>query len=183
MRPFRGQPEADLTNQLNADFAAAVRTRAATAKASDYTVLQWMQRRGRRVVIRVYTDNKLGILDGVQQAAREFRAEEKGNSGVHPLCEISAEATLEIAITCLLDPRPQAGHEARVGARWFQAGVPDGVRRFFREQVEARYRSVSDFETAGYLANPPLKRLIRHKVTGIISEVRAALEVAPRRWS
>jgi hypothetical protein len=61
--------------------------------------------------------------------------------------------------------------------------VPDGVRRFFRERVEERYRSVSDFDTTGYMANPPLKRLIRHKVAGIVSELRAALAVAPRRRS
>jgi hypothetical protein len=146
-------------------------------------VQEWLQRRGRRVVIRVYTNDKLELLDEVQQATREFRSEERGNSGVHPLCEIAAEATLELAITCLLDPRPQAGHEGRAGARWFQPGVPDGVRRFFRERVEERYRSVSDFDTTGYMANPPLKRLIRHKVAGIVSELRAALAVAPRRRS
>lgn len=179
MRPYRGQP--NIHTPADAEIAQAIKALAATTNLSSYTVMGWLQRRGRRVLIRVSCGDKLGILDEYRQAAREFRQEEAANGGVHPLCEVSAEATLQIAIDCLLDPRPQAGHQLRDGATWFRSGVPDGVRRFFRDQVEARYKSAQDFDIAGYLPDPPLRRLIRHKVVGIVSQVRAALEIAPHR--
>ncbi len=97
---------------------------------------------------------------------------------MHPLCTALAEAVLKTAVECLHDPRPQAGQDTQAGRRISGGGVHDRVKKFFRKETERRYAlGAIPYDIAGYLSSPPLKRLHRHKLTGICRVIRDRTEI------
>ncbi len=174
MSPYRGPPQVNVCDE----DLVRIRALASEPLRDGKSVLRRLAERSRRIVRLNYVARFLTRHDDARHALRMFSAEEKEGGGIHPLCAALAEAVLKTAVECLLDARPQAGQDTRAGRRISGGGVHDLVKQFFRKETERRYAlGAITYDIAGYLPSPPLKRLHRHKVTGICRVIRDRTEI------